>query len=116
MDDNIIDIEKEFQIKKLTEDNKRLVNEITKLKILLKDLDPEADVSDVSDEEAICIEQIQRIKKYSSNRDLTPDEIKGLDVLVKNLRLIRGQSSRDTSDKLTKKTSKEELEKIIKGE
>jgi hypothetical protein len=114
-DNNIIDAEKSFEIQKLKDENKKLRNEITKLKILIKDLDPDADVSEISDQEAIAVEQLKKIKEYSSKRDLTTDEIKAYDVLVKNLRLIRGENSRSASDKNTKGLSKKDLEAIAKG-
>lgn len=47
----------------------------------------------VSAEENICMEQIHILKINSSNRELSLDEVKRLDLLVKNLRLIREQST-----------------------
>ena len=44
-------------------------------------------------EEMICIEQIDLLKQKSSSRELSLDEVKRLDLLVKNLRLIREQST-----------------------
>lgn len=43
-------------------------------------------------EELICIEQINILKSKSSDRELSLDECKRLDILVKNLRLIRDES------------------------
>lgn len=45
------------------------------------------------DEEIICIEQISVLKNRSSQRELSLDEVKRLDLLIKNLRLIREQST-----------------------
>jgi hypothetical protein len=50
-------------------------------------------LSTITPEEMICIEQIDYIKKSSFGRELTLDEVKRLDLLVKNLRLIREQST-----------------------
>lgn len=43
----------------------------------------------ITPEEQICIEQIDRLKYDSTNRQLTLEEVKRLDLLVKNLKLIR---------------------------
>jgi predicted nucleotidyltransferase component of viral defense system len=47
----------------------------------------------VSPEEMICIEQIEMLRNRSYGRELSLDEVKRLDLLVKNLRLIREQST-----------------------
>ena len=57
----------------------------------------------VSSEEIICLEQIEILRGRSNNRELSLDEVKRLDILIKNLRLIREQatqviSSGDYSD------------------
>lgn len=114
-DQQIIDAQKEFKIKKLEEEVSNLKKEIDKYRVLLKDLDPDADVSDISDEEIIIVQQISKLKAYSSQRELTNDEVKNLDLYVKNLRLIRGLNNRDKSAGKAKNLSKEELESIIKG-
>lgn len=114
-DDNIIDAGKDLQIQKLKNENDKLQNEINKLKVLLKELDPDADVSEISDQEIICIEQIKKLREYSKQRELTNDEIRNLDLLVKNIRLIRGESGRTRSGGNTKNLSEKELEAIIKG-
>ena len=47
----------------------------------------------LSEEEIICIDQISVLKSKSSSRELSLDEVKRLDLLIKNLRLIRQQST-----------------------
>lgn len=47
----------------------------------------------VSPEELICVEQIELIKQKSASRELSLDEVKRLDILIKNLRLIKDQST-----------------------
>lgn len=111
---NIIEAEKSFELKKLKEELKRLETENSKLKILLKEIDPEANVSSISDEEQICVEQIALLRKQSSNRELTVDEIKNLDVLHKNLKLARGENVRGNSGAKVAAASKEELEAALK--
>lgn len=49
--------------------------------------------STITPEELICIEQIAIVKSKSSNRELSLDEVKRLDILIKNLRLIQDQST-----------------------
>jgi len=56
-------------------------------------------------EELICVEQIQILKERSKTRELDINDVKKLDLLIKNLRLIRSQptdnittSSRDVSE------------------
>lgn len=48
---------------------------------------------DVAPEELICLEQIKLIENTSRSRELTLDEVKKLDLLIKNLRLIKNQST-----------------------
>lgn len=44
-------------------------------------------------EENICIQQIDRLEKLSNERQLTLEEVKRLDLLIKNLKLIREEST-----------------------
>ena len=57
------------------------------------------------DEEFICVEQIKILKERSTTRELDINDVKKLDLLIKNLRLLRSQptsnvenNSRDVSD------------------
>lgn len=49
----------------------------------------------ITEEEIICIEQINILKSASNKRELSLDEVKRLDLLIKNLRLIREPSTKD---------------------
>lgn len=71
---------------------------------------------ELSDEESICISEIHKLRKLSDTRGLQNDEVKNLDILVKNLRIIRGQSVETSGkkNKLGKKDTKELLS-IISG-
>jgi len=91
---NIIDMEADFEKKTLKDYIQKLENEITKYRILLKDAGVETDVSDISDEEAICVEQIARLKEKSSEVELEKKEVEKLDILHKNLKLARGENIR----------------------
>ena len=61
-----------------------------------------------SDEEMLCIEQIKILKDKSSSRELDVNDVKKLDLLIKNLRLIRSQPT-DTIDVNNKNVSEEDL-------
>ena len=50
-------------------------------------------ITELSSEEKICIEQIDRLERQSAERQLTLEEVKRLDLLVKNLKLIREEST-----------------------
>lgn len=74
------------QVEVLKEKNTHLEN-------VLKQIVKPGLVADVSQEELICIEQIDIIKNRSSQRELTTDEVKKLDLLIKNLKLLRQEST-----------------------
>jgi len=73
------------------------------------------DVAKISDEEAICVEQIQFLKEQSSVRPFTETDAKILDILHKNLRMARGQEVKNNNSRKTKKMSTSELFKIVDG-
>lgn len=80
-------------IEKLINSNKSLEEKVTHLEFLLSSLERNNVVSSYNAEELICIEQIQILKGKSSGRELSLDEVKRFDLLMKNLCLIRGQST-----------------------
>ena len=98
--DNILDAEKAFELLTLRNEIEKLKNEVIKYKILLNEIDSEANPDIISDEEAICVEQIHKLKENSGKRQLSTDEVKKLDILHKNLKLARGQGQFDTSQTL----------------
>lgn len=53
----------------------------------------------ITPEEMICVEQIALIKRTSTGRELSLDEVKRLDILIKNLRLIKDQSTQAVDHK-----------------
>lgn len=77
----------QFEIKILKEKNQHLEH-------LLTSLSNGEMVKQVTPEEMICIEQIQILKSKSSQRELSLDEAKRLDLFVKNLKVIRGEVSK----------------------
>jgi hypothetical protein len=86
---NLVDIKelsKDAIISELTKEVKRLSDRLAKhevVPVIKMHLTPE---------ELICIEQINILKSKSSDRELSLDECKRLDLLIKNLRLIRNES------------------------
>ena len=53
--------------------------------------------SDDNNEEFICVEQIRILKDRSQSRELDINDVKKLDLLIKNLRLIRSQPTENTN-------------------
>lgn len=94
-------------ITKLKKENEELKNRIEHLENILK-----GNSYGISSEELICIEQIENLKKISSKRELTLEEVKKLDLLIKNLRLIREQSTEVIDVSTAGEISDEELIKI----
>lgn len=112
--DNIVDAEKEFEIAALRGQLENLTHEIIKYKILLNEIDSEANPDIVTDAEAICVEQIRRLKEDSSKRVLSSDEAKKLDIFHKNLKLSRGEGSRVGSRTSAGKMTSDQLAEIAK--
>lgn len=113
---NVIDSEKEFEIVALRNEVEKLTNEVIKYKILLNEIDSEANPNIVSDEEVICITQIRKLRENSEKRDLSTDEVKKLDLLHKNLKLARGQNARVGARSKAGKMSVDALAEIAKSE
>jgi len=81
-------------ITKLQEENNFLKQKLGHLERMLVELEQrKVSFNSMQDEELICIEQIQVLKQKSSSRELSLDEAKRLDLFIKNLRLIREQST-----------------------
>lgn len=69
----------------------------------------------LTDEEMICLEQIEKLKLISQNRELSLDEVKKLDLLHKNLKMTR-QSSQDTLPVKKTDVTTQKLLEIVKKE
>ena len=67
---------------------------------------------DPSDEEVIAEIQLRKIRENARIRDLTLDEIKKFDLLVKNKRLAKGDATVIESNKLPENLTKKDLLKI----
>lgn len=78
-------------IEELMLKNKRLEEKVAAAESLLLSLQrPSGLVEPLAPEEMVCIEQIDVLRGKSAQRELSLDEVKKLDILVKNLRVIRG--------------------------
>jgi len=118
--DNLLDAENEFKEKILYDEIAKLKNENTKLKILLKEAGIETGAEQISDEEAICVREINKLNTISEMIDddgnpmmLTSDDVKKLDLLVKNLKLIRGENTRvGRKSKMDKMSSKDLMKEL----
>lgn len=74
-----------YQNEMLLEENKRLQEEINKLQLKIKQL--QSGVTHVSDEELIANAQLERLKMKAMEQELTLEEIKKFDLLVKNKKI-----------------------------
>lgn len=71
------------------EEIERLKAENDKLKLIIRQGFSNTN-NGFSDEEAICVVQLKILRELSQIRDLSLDEVKKFDLLVKNLKSIRG--------------------------
>ena len=102
---NIKDLEKTFAdspamtedinyLKKLLDAKETLINQLFKKIDELQDIDRSKVIKlNLTAEEQICEIQIQSLLKTSQIRDLTLEETKKLDLLIKNKRLYNNQST-----------------------
>lgn len=92
--------------------NKKLEEEVNHLKTLLVNGTQIIQAPQIiSNEEFICIKQIEELKKISDAMVLTLEDSKKLDTYVKVLRLIRAKSS-EVKD-ILKNVNTEDLLKVV---
>lgn len=89
------------------------VTELTKMRIVLVENDLLLELDDISDTEAICVEQISRLKELSVLRTLTESETKILDTMYKNLRTARNEERKKKREE--RMFSGEQLLEMVKG-
>lgn len=104
---------KEFEIKVLKDEIDDLRKEIESYKKTLASYDID-EIEEMTDVEYICIEEIKKLKRLSDTRGLDDVEVKNLDLLHKNLRMIRNQPVEKKTLK-AKVSSVEDLLKIVEG-
>lgn len=108
----------EYEISILKDKILQLESENQKMKqvILDNELEDEIDGLDaISEEEYICVKGIGHLKKLFENGNFTKDDTQQLDILIKNLRMIRGQNSKKAKGKKLKTEDVAELFSIVKG-
>lgn len=110
----------ELQALEITKLRRKILDlevEVRKYRDILQenDLLDEVDDSSISNEEAICLEQIKMLKELSDKAPLSLEDVKILDLLVKNLLAIRGKAPAEDSGKKKKKqtTTVADLLKIV---
>lgn len=113
--DNIINAEHDFEVIALKNEIDRLKKEVIKYKILLNEVDSDANPEIVSDTETICVMEINKLKESSLKRQLSTDEVKKLDLLHKNLKLARGEGARVGAKSKAKSMTAEQLAEIARG-
>ena len=98
-------------------ENEKLRRELEALKQIIRDNDMEVESLDItmSDEEWICVDQIAKLKIVSENGMLEEKEVRMLDLLNKNLRLIRGQTEKGGNKLKKKMPDKGKLLEIARG-
>lgn len=97
-------------------ENKKLQEKNEQLEVILNQLANKNNiVTNITAEELVCVEQIQILRTHSANRELSLDEVKRLDILIKNLRLIRDQSTQAIDNKGYRDVSEAELVAIATG-
>jgi hypothetical protein len=87
--------------------------ELAKARSVLEENDLADELPSVSDEETICISEIHKLKVASDNGVLTLEDVKILDLLVKNLLAIRGKSAPEEKPKKKGTKSVAELLSIV---
>lgn len=112
---NVINAEQEFEVSALKNEIQKLKTELTKYKILLNEVDSDANPEIVTDTESICVMEIRKLKESSTKRQLSTDEIKRLDLLHKNLKLARGEGTRIGAKNKAGAMSADKLAEIAKG-
>lgn len=109
---DILGMEAAFEAEALRKKVSELEKEVLKLKQVIKENDIDvSDVSDVSDEEYICVKQINKLVALSDEL-FDQETTKIFDTLVKDLYIIRGKH--DPGNKRGKKITKEDRAKLIK--
>lgn len=108
----------EIENLKLKEKNKALDKTVTKLCEELnrvRNIDTNVTKIFLSAEEEICVFQIEQIRAVSRERKLSLEEVKTLDLLIKNKRLMDKKSTSNAEITLPPNLSDEELMRIAES-
>lgn len=101
-------------LEKFIRENEELKKQIAHANEIIKTMGAPLALSRENEEELICIEQIKILKERSRSRELDINDVKKLDLLIKNLRLIRSQPT-DNINASYRDVSEEELLAIATG-
>lgn len=102
-----------IEIKQLKKKVAELEIELAKAQSILKENDLIENMSQVSDCEAICVNEIHKLKVASDHGILTLEDVKVLDILHKNLLLAQGRPVDEKKDKKKGAKSVAELLSIV---
>jgi hypothetical protein len=102
-----------LEIKQLKKKVAELEIELAKAQTILKENDLLEKASQVSDCEAICANEIHKLRVASDNGILTLEDVKVLDILHKNLLLAQGRPVEEKKDKKKGAKSVAELLSIV---
>ena len=102
-----------LEIERLKKKVAELELELAKARAILKENDLEEEIANVSEAEAICANEIHKLKVASDNGILTLEDVKILDILHKNLLLARGRPVEEKKDKKKGAKSVAELLSIV---
>jgi hypothetical protein len=104
----------EIEVERLKKRIAELEIALAKANSVLEDNDLSEEPAKVSDEEVICVSEIHKLRVASDNGILTLEDVKILDLLVKNLLAIRGKSVPEEKPKKKGTKSVAELLSIVK--
>lgn len=116
MSDDILGMEKQFEVDALRKKASELEKEIMRLQAIIRDNELDIDdIPEMSDEEYICLQQIAKLKNQSDEMAFDQEQAKIFDTLVKDLNIIRGGAGKRKAKSKTKKAVAE-LISIARGE
>jgi hypothetical protein len=101
------------EVERLKKKVAELEIELAKAHSILRDNDLEEETANISDAEVICVNEIHKLKVASDHGILTLEDVKVLDLLVKNLLAIRGKPIEEKKDKKKGTKSVAELLSIV---
>lgn len=78
-------------LEKFMRENSELKKQLDHANEIIKSVGSPLLISNENDEELICIEQIKILKDRSRSKELDINDVKKLDLLIKNLKLIRSE-------------------------
>jgi hypothetical protein len=102
-----------LEIQKLKKRISELEIKLAKAESIIKDNDLDEEASSISDVEAICLAEINKLKVISDKGILSLEDTKVLDLLHKNLLLARGKPAEEKKDKKRGAKSVAELLSIV---